>query len=236
LEHAPRDPNHTPVLSDLHPELGRRPLGVPAGFLGEGGEHGDCDPDLALPSRMFSTVRPQDCWVHRQKKLASWQNTPCPRYRWQIAPGAKGWEICVLAPIQEPRYALTKGLLHVLLSHPCPRCGHKHEKKGSWFRTITTTPVRPAAIACEWATMLKPVFSRRTLTGRSSSLIRPADRRSGVSTLDQGQSRGSDELVGLARRALGHLGARRVRSHSGRTGPGPHRALSARRSAGLFIN
>jgi hypothetical protein len=66
LEHAPRDPNHTPVLSDLHPELRRLPLGVPAGFLGEGGEHGDSDPDLALPSRMFSTVRPQDCWVHHR--------------------------------------------------------------------------------------------------------------------------------------------------------------------------
>jgi transposase-like protein len=32
---------------------------------------------------------------------------------------------------------LTKGLLHVLLSHPCPDCGHKHEKKGSWFKTIS---------------------------------------------------------------------------------------------------
>ena len=30
---------------------------------------------------------------------------------------------------------LTKGLLDVLLSHPCPDCGHKHEKKGSWFKT-----------------------------------------------------------------------------------------------------
>ena len=32
--------------------------------------------------------------------------------------------------------ALNKGLLQVLLSHPCPRCGHKQEKKGSWFKTI----------------------------------------------------------------------------------------------------
>jgi transposase-like protein len=31
---------------------------------------------------------------------------------------------------------LTKGLLDVLLSHPCPHCGHKQEKKGSWFQTI----------------------------------------------------------------------------------------------------
>ena len=31
---------------------------------------------------------------------------------------------------------LTKGLLDVILSHPCPHCGHKHEKKGHWFQTI----------------------------------------------------------------------------------------------------
>src|ERR1700732_4318435 len=43
--------------------------------------------------------------------------------------------------------------------------------------------------------MRKSVFSRRTLTGQSSSLIRPANRRFGVSTLDQGPSRGLDELV-----------------------------------------
>jgi hypothetical protein len=90
---------------------------------------------------------------------------------------------------------LTSGLLDVLLSHPCPRCGHRQEKKGSWFKTIATTPARPAATACKWATMRKSVFSWRTCTGRSSSPIRSADRRSGVSTLDQGQSRGLDELV-----------------------------------------
>jgi len=32
---------------------------------------------------------------------------------------------------------LTSGLLDVLLSHPCPRCGHRQEKKGSWFKTIS---------------------------------------------------------------------------------------------------
>ena len=31
---------------------------------------------------------------------------------------------------------LTKGLLDVPLSYPCPECGHKQEKKGSWFKTI----------------------------------------------------------------------------------------------------
>jgi DNA-directed RNA polymerase subunit RPC12/RpoP len=31
---------------------------------------------------------------------------------------------------------LTKGLLDVLLSYPCPHCGHKQEKKGSWFQTV----------------------------------------------------------------------------------------------------
>ena len=43
--------------------------------------------------------------------------------------------------------------------------------------------------------MIKFVFSGRTLIAPSSSLIRPANRRSGVSTLDQGPSRGLDELV-----------------------------------------
>ena len=32
---------------------------------------------------------------------------------------------------------LTKGLLHVFLSHLCPHCGHKHEKMGAWFQTIS---------------------------------------------------------------------------------------------------
>ena len=31
---------------------------------------------------------------------------------------------------------LTKGLSDVLLSYPCPHCGHKQDKKGSWFQTI----------------------------------------------------------------------------------------------------
>jgi putative ABC transport system substrate-binding protein len=34
LEHAPRDPDHATVLADLHPELHRLPLGIPAGVLG----------------------------------------------------------------------------------------------------------------------------------------------------------------------------------------------------------
>ena len=41
---------------------------------------------------------------------------------------------------------LTSGLLDVLLSHPCPHCGHKHEKKGSWFqnyRPIYLLVLRP---------------------------------------------------------------------------------------------
>ena len=32
--------------------------------------------------------------------------------------------------------ALTKGLANVLLSHPCPYCGHKHEKTGRYFQTL----------------------------------------------------------------------------------------------------
>jgi predicted RNA-binding Zn-ribbon protein involved in translation (DUF1610 family) len=35
---------------------------------------------------------------------------------------------------------LTKGLLDVLLSYPCPGCGHNQEKKGSWFKTIGHYP------------------------------------------------------------------------------------------------
>ena len=32
---------------------------------------------------------------------------------------------------------LTKGLLHVFLSHSCPHCGHKLKKMGAWFQTIS---------------------------------------------------------------------------------------------------
>ncbi len=31
---------------------------------------------------------------------------------------------------------LSRALLNVLLTYPCPRCGHELEMKGSWFRTI----------------------------------------------------------------------------------------------------
>ena len=57
-------PDQPAVLADLAPELYGLPLGIPAGVLGEGEEHGDGDRDLA-PS-----------WKRWQKKLASWQNTP----------------------------------------------------------------------------------------------------------------------------------------------------------------
>src|SRR5258708_33316153 len=79
--------------------------------------------------------------------------------------------------------------------------------------------------------MRKSVFSRRTLIARSSSLIRPADRRSGVGTLDQGQSRGSDELAYPARRALCGLGSDRLRPLGGRIGTGADRAPSATRTS-----
>ena len=75
--------------------------------------------------------------------------------------------------------------------------------------------------------MRKFAFSRRTLIARSSSLIRPANRRSGVSTLDQGPSRGLDELViplaallvvlaltGCAQGATGQAGAPRSQRNS----------------------
>jgi len=31
---------------------------------------------------------------------------------------------------------LAKGLSTVLLSHPCPHCGHTHTKKGSYYQTV----------------------------------------------------------------------------------------------------
>jgi transposase-like protein len=34
---------------------------------------------------------------------------------------------------------LTKGLLHVFLSHSCPRCGHKQEKMGRWFQSVRSS-------------------------------------------------------------------------------------------------
>ena len=35
LEHPPRNPDHSPALADLDPELHGLPLGTPAGDLGE---------------------------------------------------------------------------------------------------------------------------------------------------------------------------------------------------------
>ncbi len=33
--------------------------------------------------------------------------------------------------------SLSLALLHVFLTHPCPHCGHKLEKTGSYFRTVS---------------------------------------------------------------------------------------------------
>ena len=52
----------------------------------------------------------------------------------QVAPA--DLDISFLGQLRSAPLALTKGLLDVLLSHPCPHCGHKQEKKGSWFKTI----------------------------------------------------------------------------------------------------
>jgi hypothetical protein len=57
LEYAPRDPDHSPALADLGPELHGLPVGIPTGVLGQGEGHGDCNPELA-PS-----------WARRQKKI-----------------------------------------------------------------------------------------------------------------------------------------------------------------------
>jgi hypothetical protein len=32
--------------------------------------------------------------------------------------------------------ALSRALANVLLTHPCPSCGHKLKKNGSWFKGI----------------------------------------------------------------------------------------------------
>jgi uncharacterized protein YbbK (DUF523 family) len=31
--------------------------------------------------------------------------------------------------------ALSRALANVLLTHPCPSCGHKLKKNGSWFKS-----------------------------------------------------------------------------------------------------
>jgi transposase-like protein len=31
---------------------------------------------------------------------------------------------------------LSRALANVTLTNPCPHCGHKLEKKGSWFQSI----------------------------------------------------------------------------------------------------
>jgi transposase-like protein len=31
---------------------------------------------------------------------------------------------------------LSRALLHVLLRHACPHCGHELERKGSYFQTV----------------------------------------------------------------------------------------------------
>jgi transposase-like protein len=31
---------------------------------------------------------------------------------------------------------LSRALANVVLTNPCPHCGHKLEKKGSWFQSI----------------------------------------------------------------------------------------------------
>jgi hypothetical protein len=50
-----RPPRRSPSLD---PELHGLPIGIPVGSSGEGGEHGDCGPDPALSSGMFSMTRP----------------------------------------------------------------------------------------------------------------------------------------------------------------------------------
>ena len=46
-------------------------------------------------------------------------------------------ERCVRSRLHRSRAMPLSGVLtHVLLTRPCPHCGHKLEKKGSWFQAI----------------------------------------------------------------------------------------------------
>jgi hypothetical protein len=37
---------------------------------------------------------------------------------------------------QRAQMPLDRKLMHVLLSHPCPHCGHKLTMRGNWFSVI----------------------------------------------------------------------------------------------------
>ena len=70
-------------------------------------------------------------------ELAVWQNTPIMPDIGK-SPWASTAERYPRSRLSRSRaMPLTSGLLDVLLSHPCPRCGHRQEKKGSWFKTIS---------------------------------------------------------------------------------------------------
>ena len=71
-------------------------------------------------------------------ELAIWQNTSIMPDIVGKSPWASTAERYPRSRLSRSRaMPLTSGLLDVLLSHPCPRCGHKQEKKGSWFKTIS---------------------------------------------------------------------------------------------------
>jgi hypothetical protein len=67
LKHAPRDPDHAAVLTDLDPELHGLLLAIPAGVLRGGDESGNCDPHLAASSEMFP-ARIARCTVKRSRQ------------------------------------------------------------------------------------------------------------------------------------------------------------------------
>ena len=116
LKHPARDPCHAVVLPDLDPEL-----------------H-----SLALAFQRATSGRVKNRATALPIELAIWQNTPIMPDIVGRSPWASTAERYPRSRLSRSRgMALTSGLLDVLLSHPCPRCGHRQEKKGSWFKTIS---------------------------------------------------------------------------------------------------
>jgi predicted RNA-binding Zn-ribbon protein involved in translation (DUF1610 family) len=116
LEYSPRDPDHARGTRRSRP-------GIP--------------PPAARAFQRASSGKVENMATALPIELAIWQNTP-------IMPDIVGKSPWASTAERYPRsrlsrssaMPLTKGLLDVLLSHPCPHCGHKQEKKGSWFKTI----------------------------------------------------------------------------------------------------
>jgi len=71
---------------------------------------------------------------------------------------------------------LNRDLFQVLLSHPCPRCGHKQVKKGSWFKTIShyTCPSCGHSVEIGYDEKVR-LFEANAHRDRVASFDRPTD-------------------------------------------------------------